>query len=55
MKKVLIAIWSFLICISVCFVKQHSFTDVWAAVVMYIFLMIIFYVEEKRSGKKKMG
>ena len=55
LKKVLITIWSFLICISVCFVKQHSFTDVWAAVVMYIFLMIIFYVEGKRRGKKKMG
>ena len=55
LKKVLIGVWSFLICISVCFVKQHSFTDVWAAVVMYIFLMIIFYVEGKRRGKKKMG
>lgn len=37
-KKAIIAVWSFMICISVCFVKQHSFTDVWAALFMYIVL-----------------
>ncbi len=55
LKKILITIWSFLICISVCFVKQHSFTDVWAAAVMYLFLELFFYVEGRIRGKKKMG
>ncbi|MBR4831085.1 MAG: hypothetical protein IKZ97_00490 [Butyrivibrio sp.] len=41
-KKILITAWSFMICISVCFVKQHSFTDVWAALLMYIALYVFF-------------
>ncbi len=41
--KVLFAVWSFLICISVCFLKQHSFTDVWAALLMYMFLEILLF------------
>jgi membrane-associated phospholipid phosphatase len=53
-KKVLVTIWGFMICISVCFVKQHSFTDVWAAVVMYLFLEVFFIIWRKfRSGQKK--
>ncbi len=43
-KKVFLTIWGLLICISVCFVKQHSFTDVWAALVLYVFLELIILV-----------
>lgn len=47
--KVLFAVWSALICASVCFVKQHSFTDVWTAVVMYLMLELFFALLEKKN------
>lgn len=52
-QKILITAWALMICISVCFVKQHSFTDVWAAVVMYIFLKIVLFWRGREIEKKK--
>ena len=53
--RIFVSVWAFLICISVCFVKQHSFTDVWAAVVMYIFLELLIFGRnlkwEKEDGE----
>ena len=48
-KKSLITLWSFLICISVLFVKQHSFVDVCAAIVMYFFLEIVLKLQLRNS------
>ncbi len=42
-KKVFMSVWGFMICISVCFVKQHSFVDVMAACVLYVFLEVLLY------------
>ena len=41
--KIFLAIWVFLICISVCFVKQHSFTDVWTATLMCAFIEVTLF------------
>ncbi|MBO6239902.1 MAG: 2-oxo acid dehydrogenase subunit E2 [Butyrivibrio sp.] len=54
-KKAFITIWGFLICISVCFVKQHSFTDVWAAVVLYLFLEVLLFWRNIKLGKRRLG
>lgn len=48
-KKTLISLWSFLICISVLFVKQHSFVDICAAAVMYFFLEMVFKLQLRNS------
>ncbi len=53
--KILIIAWALMICVSVCFVKQHSFVDVWAAVVMYIILEIVLLWRERNLEKKKAG
>ncbi len=50
-KKILVTAWGLMICISVCFVKQHSFTDVWAAVVLYIFLELLLFGRDIKNGK----
>ena len=42
-KKMSITAWGIMICISVCFVKQHSFTDVWAALTLYLFLEFLLF------------
>ena len=42
-RKILLGVWVFLICISVCFVKQHSFVDVLAAVPMCLVIEIMLY------------
>ena len=42
-KKMQITAWGIMICISVCFVKQHSFTDVWAALILYLFLEFLLF------------
>ena len=42
-SKILLGVWVFLICISVCFVKQHSFVDVLAAVPMCLVIEIMLY------------
>lgn len=52
-KKILITFWGLMICISVCFVKQHSFTDVWAALVLYLFLELLLFGRNIQIGKKK--
>ena len=52
-QKILITAWALMICISVCFVKQHSFTDVWAAAAMYIFLEIVLFWRGREIEKKK--
>jgi hypothetical protein len=44
-----------MICISVCFVKQHSFTDVWAAVVMYIFLELLLFGKDIKLKNRRLG
>ena len=54
-KKLLISLWAFMICISVCFVKQHSFTDVWAAVVMYLFLELVLFWRNIKLGNRRIG
>ena len=41
--KVIVSIWILLICLSVMFVKQHSFTDVWAAAVMCALIEIVLF------------
>ncbi|MBQ6416126.1 MAG: hypothetical protein IJJ65_07750 [Butyrivibrio sp.] len=45
-KKALIVLWGMMICVSVCFVKQHSFIDVLAAVIMYLFLELLLFGSE---------
>ncbi len=42
-KKILFTAWGLMICISVMFVKQHSFTDVWVALLMYLFLELVLF------------
>ena len=54
-KKILLSVWAFLICISVLFVKQHSFTDVWAAGVMYLFLELVLNGRNIKLGKRRLG
>lgn len=54
-KKILITCWGFMICISVCFVKQHSYTDVWAALVMYLFLELLLFGKDIKLGNRKIG
>ena len=55
-RKILLGVWVFLICISVCFVKQHSFLDVLAAVPMCLVIEIILYGKQywlpKIKGEK---
>lgn len=41
--KVLLTFWVLLISISVCFVKQHSFTDVWTAALMCALIEMVLY------------
>ena len=54
--KIIVTVWVFLICLSVMFVKQHSFTDVWAAFVMCALIEVVMdVVRGYRNGKKKMG
>ena len=50
-KRLVIIAWSVLICMSVCFVKQHSFTDVLAALALYIFLDIVLFRRKRDLGK----
>ena len=54
-KKIFVSLWAFMICISVCFVKQHSFTDVWAAVVMYIFLELLLFGKDIKLKNRRLG
>ncbi len=59
-KKTFMGLWSIMICLSVCFVKQHSFTDVWAAAVMYLFLLFVlcrrdFKMKNRRCGDRRDG
>ena len=55
-KKAFVTVWALLICISVCFVKQHSFTDVWAALVLYLFLeMMTLFGRKLKIGKTQTG
>ena len=54
-KKVLITAWGLMICVSVLFVKQHSFTDVWAAVVLYLFLELLLFGRDIKLGKRRLG
>ena len=41
--KVIMTLWVLLICASVLFVKQHSFTDVWAAAVMCLLIELVMF------------
>ena len=50
-KKIFVTVWALLICISVCFVKQHSFTDVLAALVLFVFLRLILFGREFIIGQ----
>lgn len=54
-KKAIMTVWGLMICISVCFVKQHSFTDVWAAVVLYLFLELLLFGRDIKLGKRRLG
>jgi membrane-associated phospholipid phosphatase len=53
--KVIMTLWVILICLSVMFVKQHSFTDVWAAVVMCALIELVLFGKEyyKKLFSKK--
>jgi len=52
--KVIMTLWVILICLSVMFVKQHSFTDVWAAVVMCALIeLVLFGKDYKKLFSKK--
>lgn len=53
--RIFVSLWAFMICISVCFVKQHSFTDVWAAVVMYIFLELLLFGKDIKLKNRRLG
>ncbi|MCR4990760.1 MAG: hypothetical protein K6A38_07855 [Lachnospiraceae bacterium] len=44
--KFAIILWVGVICISVCFVKQHSFVDVWAAFLMCAVIELILFGKE---------
>lgn len=54
-EKFLITAWAVMICISVCFVKQHSFTDVWVALVLYLFLELLLFGRDIKLGKRRIG
>ena len=54
-QKVLITAWGLMICISVCFVKQHSFVDVCAAIILYLFLELILFERNLKLGKRRFG
>ena len=41
--KIVLVIWVLLICASVCFVKQHSFTDVWTALILAVFVEAVLF------------
>ena len=41
--KAIMVVWVILICVSVMFVKQHSFTDVWTAVVMCALIELVLF------------
>ena len=53
--KVIMTLWVILICLSVMFVKQHSFTDVWAAVVMCALIELVLFGKDyyKKLFSKK--
>ncbi|WP_026653591.1 2-oxo acid dehydrogenase subunit E2 [Butyrivibrio proteoclasticus] len=53
--RIFVSIWAFMISISVCFVKQHSFTDVWAACVLYLFLEFVLFRKDFKMGKRRWG
>ena len=42
-QKVMLYIFVFLICISICFVKQHSFADIYAAIIMCMIPEVILF------------
>ena len=44
-----------MICVSVLYTKQHSFTDVWAAVLLYLFLEIVLFGRDIKLGKRRLG
>ncbi|MCR5356604.1 MAG: hypothetical protein K6E63_04290 [Lachnospiraceae bacterium] len=50
-KRIFVTVWALLICISVCFVKQHSFTDVLAALVLFVFLKLILFGRDFKIGQ----
>ena len=54
-KKTLLTIWSLMICVSVLFVKQHSFVDVIAALAMYLFLEVLLFGREFKLGSRRFG
>ena len=49
--KAFMVIWTILISMSVCFVKQHSFTDVYAALILYGVLELFWVTVEQKEGK----
>ena len=55
--KFAMTLWVGVICLSVCFVKQHSFTDVWAAALMCLIIEIILfgkrYYLPRLTGRKE--
>lgn len=54
--KIIVSILVIFICLSVLFIKQHSFTDVWAAGIMGIVIEIAMRIVARcKNGKKKMG
>ena len=52
-KRIVLTVWGLLICASVLFVKQHSFIDVVAAIILYIFLELVLFGRNIKNGKKK--
>ena len=54
--KILLSIFVFMICLSVCFVKQHSAVDVFYGLIMCLFIEIALYGKDywlpRLRGKK---
>lgn len=51
--KAVVTIWVVLVCMSVCFAKQHSFTDVWAAALMCLIIEIVLFGKKYYIAKIK--
>ena len=54
-KKFMMTAWAVMICISVCFVKQHSFIDVLAAIAMYTALELVINGRNIKLGNRRWG
>ena len=52
-KKIVLTVWGLLICASVLFLKQHSYIDVVAACILYIFLELVLFGRDIKKWEKE--